>query len=294
MSLDGVKAALEKPAPISQKALIGCSVVVVGLLGLFAWIGLSGSSKLPDGITYRIIQEDCDHERCKIDVALNKEIDTEVLQIIAEEIKEQFDFEKAFIFYYLPDLVPANGESYRGGSWAYTHFTSELEIRILYNNEKVDQIPHYNDLDSLLSDSYFGGAQGEYEIKGDSEISIGRKFLSTEDPKIMKDYVKRDILMMSFEIFAKSDRDRVIITAYPIIENFETKESYKAKIHGITAGINRTNALALLRANFGSDDLKMIYQKYDSGGSVLIYHPRFERLLYGDVDRSYDQLLRGL
>ena len=76
---------------------------------------------------FTIIKED-KNERLKkvnIDVRLDKEISKTELKKIGLKIKEERpDFNKFWIFYYLPEHKTGNG------AWAITHFKPELEIEI--------------------------------------------------------------------------------------------------------------------------------------------------------------------
>ena len=77
---------------------------------------------------FTIIKED-KNERLKkvtIDVRLDKEINKVELKKIGLKIKEDRpEFEKFWIFYFLPKHKTGNG------AWAITHFKPELEIEIL-------------------------------------------------------------------------------------------------------------------------------------------------------------------
>lgn len=62
-----------------------------------------------------------------IDVRLSKKVDSDTLRAIALELKakELCCFDRTFIVYYLP------GMTVDAGGWATTHFTPDLEVRIL-------------------------------------------------------------------------------------------------------------------------------------------------------------------
>lgn len=62
-----------------------------------------------------------------VDVRLNYEISEEELEAIAWRIKkmDRFKYGRTFIGYYLP------GMKIDAGYWATTHFTPDLEVRIL-------------------------------------------------------------------------------------------------------------------------------------------------------------------
>lgn len=76
-------------------------------------------------------------------VRLDEKVSKEQLIQIGTDIKNETSFSKTFINYYLPEMVVGDG------SWAYTHFRPELDVRIqglkkgglndlkIYNNESV-------------------------------------------------------------------------------------------------------------------------------------------------------------
>ena len=77
---------------------------------------------------FTIIKEDKNErlEKVTIDVRLDKEINKVELKKIGLKIKEDRpEFEKFWIFYFLPEHKTGNG------AWAITHFKPELEIEIL-------------------------------------------------------------------------------------------------------------------------------------------------------------------
>jgi hypothetical protein len=77
---------------------------------------------------YTIINEDTDRsfDKTSIEIQLKEEISEVDLKNIALEIKDsRDDFDKIWIFYFLPDQKPGNG------AWATTHFKPELNVKIL-------------------------------------------------------------------------------------------------------------------------------------------------------------------
>lgn len=77
---------------------------------------------------FTILKEDENKQlkKVNIDVRLEKEISKTDLEKIGLNIKEnRLEFEKFYIFYYLPKYKVGNG------AWATTHFTPKLEVKIL-------------------------------------------------------------------------------------------------------------------------------------------------------------------
>jgi hypothetical protein len=63
----------------------------------------------------------------RLDVRLNKKVSEQNLRAIALKLKGQDAqvYDRTFIFYYLPGMTVS------AGAWATTHFTPDLEVRIL-------------------------------------------------------------------------------------------------------------------------------------------------------------------
>ncbi len=77
---------------------------------------------------YTIINENTDRafNKTNLEIRLKKEISEADLKNIALEIKDsRSDYVKVWIFYFLPGQEPGNG------AWATTHFTPELNVKIL-------------------------------------------------------------------------------------------------------------------------------------------------------------------
>ena len=87
--------------------------------------------KIPADVHYAIINEEVfQHYKRSLDIRLNKEVTKEVLNTIANEIKaaSSKEYDKTFIGYYLL------GDDTSGVYWATTHFTPNLQVKILSGN----------------------------------------------------------------------------------------------------------------------------------------------------------------
>lgn len=112
---------------------------------------------------FTIIKEDKNEhiKKINIDVRLEKEISKTELKKIGFKIKEERpDFNKFWIFYYLP------GHKIGNGAWAITHFKPELEIEILgaskeaseeMNEKKVSGtiLSVWNDNDAIMPNKIY-------------------------------------------------------------------------------------------------------------------------------------------
>jgi len=84
--------------------------------------------RTPSDVSYSIIHSRTVPGRKRaIEVQLNKKVSEDVLRAIALELRGQDpgDYQRTFIAYYLPGMTVG------AGAWATTHFTPNLEVRIL-------------------------------------------------------------------------------------------------------------------------------------------------------------------
>jgi hypothetical protein len=83
---------------------------------------------LPDDLEIVVIREDVIPGQFRIlDVELSREVDEETIEVIANLLRDDDDmiYQRTYIVYYLPGM--ASGEV----GWATSHFTPDLEIRVL-------------------------------------------------------------------------------------------------------------------------------------------------------------------
>ena len=109
--------------------LRGKVVVVVSLCSVaLALAGCTQELTIPDDVSYSIIDSTAIAGiKRSLDVRLNKRVAEDTLHAIALKLKSQDsrDYDRTFIVYYLPDMTVG------AGAWATTHFTPELEVKIL-------------------------------------------------------------------------------------------------------------------------------------------------------------------
>lgn len=87
-------------------------------------------------IEYKIIKEVKNEKlrKSNIDIRLTKIIDKKDLGIIANSLRrDRKEYDRVWIFYYLPAI---NTDA---GAWATTHFTPNLEVKILGITEKDEK-----------------------------------------------------------------------------------------------------------------------------------------------------------
>lgn len=123
------------------------------ILGLFLILSCNNSSKedanslselstlkngdsLPSDLTYKIIKESTNNAlgKCNLDVELNRKISERELAILANELrKPRMSYDQLWIFYTFQNM------NIGSGAWATTHFTPELEVKILGSTVKEEK-----------------------------------------------------------------------------------------------------------------------------------------------------------
>ena len=83
---------------------------------------------IPKDVTYTVIDKHVvPNIKRSLDIRLNRKVTEDVLHSIAMKLKnsDPKSYERTFIVYYLPDM------KVNAGGWAITHFTPDLEVRII-------------------------------------------------------------------------------------------------------------------------------------------------------------------
>lgn len=117
-------------------------LLLVGVFSVLILACTEKPQKIPEDISYSIIEEDRNDNFSKsnITVRINKKTTEEVLTEIAKEIKsDREDLENIFIFYY-PDGILTSSFA-----WATSHFTPNLNVKILGSTEDEDIVTSKTD-----------------------------------------------------------------------------------------------------------------------------------------------------
>lgn len=117
-------------------------------------IGLSfllSCTSIPSDVKYTVLSEvkNDSINKVNLDIQLNKKVDEKVLGAIGEKLKSDLkldNYSKIWIFYYLPNMTVGSG------AWASTHFTPNLEIKILgaTENQMEASIKKSNEIDGKV------------------------------------------------------------------------------------------------------------------------------------------------
>ena len=108
---------------------------IIYILAVLFLTACVGGSKIPEDVKWEISKEEPNEALSKdnIEIKLNKKVDETILKEIALELrKDRKQYDGLWIFYQIP-------ENTSGMAWATTHFTPELEVKIIGSTEKQDQ-----------------------------------------------------------------------------------------------------------------------------------------------------------
>jgi hypothetical protein len=95
---------------------------------VFVIVGCSEPDDINKVVDYKIINETENHNfsKANIDIRLSEKVNKEELSALANSLrKDRKSFKRLWIAYYLPDMKVGSG------AWGTTHFTPELEVKIL-------------------------------------------------------------------------------------------------------------------------------------------------------------------
>lgn len=90
---------------------------------------------LPSDLTFKIIKENINDSinKCNLDIELNRKVIEQELTNLANKLRgTRTKFNKVWIFYTLPNMKIGSG------AWATTHFTPNLEVKILGSTDKEE------------------------------------------------------------------------------------------------------------------------------------------------------------
>jgi len=150
-------------------------LLLFSILSLLIFACGGEESKIPKDISYSIIDEDRNDNigKSNIKIRINKKTSKDVLSEIAKEIKrEREELNNLFIFYY------TEGMSTTGMAWATSHFTPNLEVKILGSTDEEDK--------KMLSEIE---VEGEILGKWKSDVLMGAILIfyeNNQEEQIMK------------------------------------------------------------------------------------------------------------
>ena len=247
---------------------------------------------------YEILKEKQSLKVCRLQIKLNGIMTQDELKEIALELRNtRMDYDKVWISFFQPDLLPDESGN---GAWAVANFTPDLEIDILgdekQNTSETDSIkfPKYANVIDLLN------ASGDYKencielLSKDGEtthIRVSKEFLKNEPISNINEQVKRDIIYVAFQAFAETDIDLIKISSIPMIRStFNPNVAYDGKLLESakqTIAINRTKALEILNKYLKTTSFQDLYQL---SGTMYLPNEKFDRLKFGELNNVFADL----
>jgi len=152
---------------------------------------------------FTIINEDIDRafNKTSVEIRLKEEKSEADLKNIALEIKDsREEYDKVWIFYFLPGQEPGNG------AWATTHFTPELKVEIIGASKEASAEMNTTKVTGEIMNSWF---------ENDAMLP-NKKYLVKENGKLyMKSIYPKSKLAgdggeMKEEVFEKKLKDGII------------------------------------------------------------------------------------
>lgn len=261
------------------------------LFSLFALISCVNNSN------YKILKEETSMNVCRLQVQINGKLTKPELKKIAIELrKTRKDFDKLWISFYQPDLLPDKSGN---GAWAVASFTPDLEVSILGENKPSNTknkiaFPNYSTVIGMLE------ASGDFKdhclqkLSKDGEplhIRVSNEFLKGESISNMKEQTKRDIIYVAFQAFAETNIEKITVTSIPIIRSsFNPNLAYDGKLQESlkqAMTITRTKAKKILKKYLHTSSFKDLYQL---NGTLYVPNAKFDRLQFGELKNVYSDL----
>ncbi len=245
------------------------------------------------GKNYEILKEENNANVSRLQIKLEKKESLSGLEEIAKELKkDRSSYDKLWIFFYQPDLLP---DVSGNGAWAVANFTPDLEVKILGENNPSTEIdattitfPHYSSVIEMLNES---GDYKENQVEvidnnnDNFHIRVSSEFLKDESESVIIEQTKRDIVYVAFQTFAETDLNKITITSIPIIRSdFNPNKKYDGQLQKSktqTVSITREKAISIIEKYLKTKSFQDLYQLEST---IYIPSAKFERLKFAELD----------
>lgn len=170
---------------------------------------------------------------------------------------------------------------------------SEMESEKISNQiEKqvtAKPLPKFISLREMLADaSDFHEEDGSLKFISEDgaklHVQVSKPILETDLESVKEEIVKRDIVYVAFQTFAKTDIDELSITAVP--NDIENPKKYYEK-YKRTIKVNRSKAKLILQKYIGSDDFSMLYK---NDGQFWYPNENFSKLRFEKLEEVFGEL----
>jgi len=248
---------------------------------------------------YEILKEQTSMNICRLQIKLDKRVTKNELTKLAKELrKSRKGYNKLWISFYLPDLLPDKSGN---GAWAIANFTPNLDVEILSKDKPAEgytkkelKFPKYKTVMDMLIDAQDFKNECLKKISKNGEplhIRVSTEFLAQESVANMKEQVKRDIVYVVFQAFAETDIDKITVTSIPIVrKSFNPNVAYDGKlIENLkqTVTINRKKALKILKKYLQTNSFQDLYQLK---GTLYLPNTKFDRLQFSELNNVFKDL----
>lgn len=157
------------------------------------------------------------------------------------------------------------------------------------SNEEV-AFRKYSTIKEML-DSAYDYRDNCIEIISADNVRVSSEFLKEETESNIISQVKRDIVYVIFQTFAKTDLNKVTVTSIPIIRSsFNPNETYDGKLdesfkQTITA--TRPAGLEILNKYLQKSQFQDLYSLE---GTLYVPNENFDQLKFNQLDNVYSDL----
>lgn len=248
---------------------------------------------------YEILKEQTNNNICRLQIRLDKKITKNELTKLAKELrKSRKNYDKLWISFYLPDLLPDKGGN---GAWAIANFTPNLNVEILGEDKPAEgytkkelKFPKYKTVMDMLRDAqdFKGECLKKISKKGEPlHIRVSTEFLTQESIANMKEQVKRDIVYVVFQSFAETSINKITVTSIPIVrKSFNPNVAYDGKLKENlkqTVTVTRGKALEILKKYLQTSSFQDLYQLK---GTLYLPNAKFNRLQFSELNNVFRDL----
>ena len=165
--------------------------------------------------------------------------------------------------------------------------------KITSKNENIllDTLPQFKTLKEMLSSaSDYYPEDGSLKFISDENsnihIQISKPIYSSDSKSLIEGTVKRNIVYVAFQTFARTDINEIKITSIP--NDVENRKKYYTK-HAKTVKIKREEAKLILVKYLKSDDFSILYEK---NKTTWLPSKKFSKLKYTNLDNVFSEMMK--
>ncbi|WP_136668864.1 hypothetical protein [Flavobacterium sp. H122] len=157
--------------------------------------------------------------------------------------------------------------------------------------EKVVQksLPKFATLKEMLMDvNDFSEDNNTLKFISENEksmhVQVSKPILEEDLESVKKEIVKRDIVYVTFQVFAQTDIDEITITSIPI-----DGSNYKLYFeeYALTLKISRKKAKEILTRYFNSEDFSILFENENE---IWLPNKNFNLLKFDYLDEVFEEM----